>query len=305
MSAKTDLFERLRYLGSAIALGELVDNGIAQSEHNGRANLLRKGVGIIGFNLLEDYVKSRTIEALSTISSSGLAFDNLPEKMRTAATLNALETLNARAKIEKKSGRDWLTLIQTESQKIYSTAGHTYELSSVSLASGGSNVTASEISEILVAFGISGGWGTLKAICDAIGGGLPDLAQAYQNLADRRHSAAHVAGFKFSHTWLTSMAHEILAIAAALDIVLSAKLRMISRLPTVPAQQHDISTATNYLFLEENRGFYRETKMIGGRSRKNWHSLGAALAELKPTLVQVDRFLIVIGSDRRISDWHT
>lgn len=304
MSAKSDLFERLKHLGSAVSLKELIDIGIAQDEHNGRANLLRKGVGIIGFNLLEDYVKNRTNESLTAVSGSGISFVNLPDKLRYAATLKALNALHTKAKMEEKAGRDWLSLVQVESQKIHSTSNHVYELSSFSLASSGSNVSPSDVSDILAAFGIQGGWTTLKGISDCIGGGIPDLSQAYQNLMERRHSAAHSAGFSFSHAWLASMSNEILAIAAAFDIAMTAKLRMAATTLTAPLQQHDISLAMKYIFLEEASGIYRETRVLGGKSRKNWPLLKSAVVAHKPKLAQSNSFLIVLGADRRICDWH-
>ena len=306
MSSKREFLERIKYLESAIALEELIDQGIAPSEHNGRANLLRKGVGIIGFNILEDYIKSRTVEALGAISSLNISFNRLPKELIQAASLGALEALFARATIIKKTNGDWLGLIQEEARKIHSTANPSYELSSVSLASSGSNVSQADVQEILRSFDIGGGWATLKKISDKIGGGIPDLAQAYRNLADRRHSAAHSAIFQFDYAWLKSMIREIFAISASFDIALAARLRMASATSATGLGNPSIESHLGYIFLEDaGEGVYRQTKSLGGRSHKNWRNLDSAVGLLLPVLPTRNSFLIEIGSDRRISGWHT
>ena len=85
MTAKDELFSRLEYLSAAKNLPELIDVGVAQSTHNGVANLLRKGLGIVAFNILEDFIKKRASEALGRISGSRIDFFKLPLKLQDAA----------------------------------------------------------------------------------------------------------------------------------------------------------------------------------------------------------------------------
>jgi hypothetical protein len=305
MSAKAELLDRLRYLGSATALPELIDVGIAPTEHNGRANLLRKGLAIVAFNILEDFIQNKCAEALGLISSSPVAFSSLTAKLREAATMQALASLLFRARLEKKADRDWMPLIQEESLKIHSTKNPVFNLSRYSLASSGSNVSASEVTEALACFGIQGGWGLLKSISDAIGGGLPDLSQAYKNAADRRHASAHTAGFQYSHAWLASVRSEVLAMAASLDIALTCRCRQIQGNPAATIESHNLNLGLNFRFLEENGNRHRETTTIGGKSKKNWTDLPTAVISLQPKLLAKSEFLIVLDSTKRISDWHS
>lgn len=304
MSAKEELIGRLEYLSAAKQLPELMDKGIAQDTHNGVANLLRKGLGIVVFNILEDFIKKRTSEALSRISTSRIEFAKLPPKLQDAAIIDALNSLSFRAKLEKKDGGDWKKLIQSETLKIHSTGKAVFELSDLSLASSGSNVSADEVSQILTAFGLTGGWQTLKKISDAVGGGLPDLGQAYKNAASRRHSSAHEANFNYDYVWLASIKSEILAIAAALDIVLESRCRQVEGNLNTNMQDHNIDNALNYRFLHETAGVYKELKNYNGNSVKNWTNLTAALNTLRPRLRNRNEFLIILDSTKRISDWH-
>ncbi|HCF2636454.1 TPA: hypothetical protein NIB19_002971 [Pseudomonas aeruginosa] len=304
MTAKDELLGRIEHLSAAQNLPVLIDRGIVQDTHNGVANLLRKGLGIVVFNILEDFIKKRSSEALSRISASRISFSKLPLKLQDAAILDAVSSLTFRAKLEKKDGGDWRKLIQTESLKIHSTGKAVFELSDFSLASSGSNVSADEVIQILSAFGISGGWTTLKKVSDAIGGGLPDLSQTYKNAASRRHSCAHEANFNYDYLWLASIKSEILAIAASLDIILEARCRQTESNLNDNMQDHNIDHALSYRFLHEDSGTYKESKILNGRSIKNWTNLPDALVALRPKLHRNGEFLIILDDTKRISDWY-
>ncbi|RDV16866.1 hypothetical protein DXT99_01770 [Pontibacter diazotrophicus] len=303
MSAKSDLFTRLQYLNAAVNLPTLIDNGINITEHNGVANLLRKGLGIVAFNILEDFIKDKSLESLNTLSNSGLAFDNLTSFLQDSAIIGALNALAFRSNMLKKESSDWRTLIQEETLKIHSTSREMYEISKYSLVYAGSNISANEIADLLKAFGMSGGWGLMKEVSDGIGGGLPDLAQAYKNAASRRHNAAHTASFQYDYVWIANIKNEILTIAAALDILLTARCRQVNSNLIKKIEEHDIRSALNYRFLEPKNTTYRETTSIGGRSKKNWPSLQNAITTIKPNLVTRNEFLIILDSSRRIEDW--
>ncbi len=305
MSAKAELIERLRYLDAAAALPALIDNSVAPSEHNNVANLLRKGLSIVAFNILEDFIKNRANETLDILASSGISYSNLPENLQKSAILDALSSLQFQAGILKKDGQDYKLIIQEETKKIASTRESTFYLSKYSLLSSGSNVSATEVSDFLKAFGIPGGWATMKVVSDAIGGGIPDLASAFNNASQRRHSSAHSASFVYSSSWLTNLKNEILAICSSLDILISAKCRQAAQNPSLRLVDQDFSIDLNYRFLELHGVKYKETKSIGGRSQKNWDDLASAFSHHNTRLSGRKEFLIVLDSSRRINDWLT
>src|SRR5690606_26469715 len=158
MSAKIELLKRLKYINEASSLSSLVDNSLTTTtEHNEVANLLRKGLSIVAFNILEDYIKKRTLEALNEIASSGITFSNLPDALQEASISQALSSLQFQSMLHKKEGLDYKILIQNETKKISSTLTTPYELSNYSFVSSNSNITSNEITDLLKAFGISGG----------------------------------------------------------------------------------------------------------------------------------------------------
>lgn len=305
MDAKQELFARLEYLDAAVGLPQVIDEGIVPSTHNGVANLLRKGLGIVAFNILEDYIKNRSKEALKFLSESGILFERLTDSLQRAAITGVLAALSTRAGLLQRAGEDWKALVQDESLKIHSTKNSPFEISPYSFFSINSNINASEIPDLLAAFGIAGGWGLLKSVSDQIGGGLPDLAQAYKNAADRRNRAAHTASFRYDYQWLQGVKNEILAIAASFDILLTARCRQIEGNLGIPIADHNIRQALNFRFLEQNGIAFKEKTQINGPARKNWTSVDQAIIILLPRLRQNNSFLIVLDDTRRINDWRT
>ena len=303
MSAKSELLERLRYIDAAVTLPQVIDVGIAVSEHNKVANLLRKGLSIIAFNILEDYIKNKSIEALGLLSSTTISFANLPNALQELAIGGALSSLSFQSRIFKKENPDYKLIIQEETRKISSTGLTPYELSKFSLLSSGSNVSSGEIKEFLTAFGIANGWNLLKSISDSIGGGIPDLAQAFNNASQRRHSSAHSAAFDYDYTWLANLKSEILSISSSVDIVISARCRQASRKPLLRLEDHNLNDDLNYRFLETHGTIFKETKSIGGKSIKNWASMNDAFIYHSPKISSRKEFLIVLNAGKRIMDW--
>lgn len=307
MSAKSDLLARLEYLTDVINEPYLIDAGVLPSTHNGIANLLRKGLGIVAFNIIEDFIKKRTEEALNSVSTSGVSFSNLTSSLKDSSTLGAIKSLIFNASLLKKlPGFDIKNLIQSEAYNVFSTSTHPFTLSKYSLVYSGTNVSSTEIADMLKAFGIDNCWPTLKSISDAIGGGIPDLSSAFNNASQRRHSAAHDVNFNYSYTWLFNIKSEILALAASIDIALSAKCRQINRFPRNPIDRLNIAPDLNYRFIESlTPNLFKERKALRGRVLKNWPSLNDALARHQPELIRRKEFLIVLNSGSRIIDWYT
>lgn len=303
MNAKDDLFDRIKYLDYAIQQSNLIDSGIAPSEHNGAANILRKGLGIVAFNILEDFIKNKSIEALTKVANSGIEFSKLTPMLQEASILKALQALVFRAKLTKKEGGDWKALIQEETLKIHSTRNQHFEFSIFSLLSSNSNVLPDEVPDLLSTFGINGGWSKLKSVSDSIGGGIPDLSMSYRNALDRRHKSAHSASFRYEYTWLTQIRRDILSISASIDILLTARCRQIKRNLLSDISIHNIDDDLNFRFLEKVNGKYRETTQVSGRARKVWNTLHEAERTLKPRLETQKEFLIILDTEKNIINW--
>lgn len=304
--AKDNLLKRILSVDNATQLPALIDKDVMQEQHNITANLLRKGLGIVAFNILEDFIKSRTIEMFDFISNARVRFEQLPDSFRIAATNGALRGLVYQAGLEKKNNGDWLALIHSEAKSIFSTSQFPYTLSRVSLLSDGSNVGHDDIPEVMKCLDITGGWKTLQKISNDIGGGTLDLNAAYKNMFFDRNRCAHEAGFNYPYTSLDNSLNDIVTIASAFDIALTTRCRYIEKQPNLPLSDHKEKDPFSYRFLIADGDVFREKKSLepGAKTIKKWSNISDAQSNLIPKLRLRDEFLIYIGKQRRLSDWY-
>lgn len=303
MGAKEDLLERTEYLEGAIQEEAVINKGVTKNRQSQIAGTLRKGLGIVAFNILEDFIKIRTQEALDEISSSLILFENLTDELKEACTLNALKALGEKATIGKRNGADWMNLIQQEAQNIASAGKNPFKISKYSLAMQGSNLNQDTIPTILKAFGIKGAWPNFTSHSNNIGTGVPSPVDAFINAAQRRHSAAHDPTFDYEYSFLSSIVRDIHGIAVTFDIMISARLRQIKNVPSKKIGDHS-NIAPNYRFLEQSKGGFRETLSLGGRARKIWADLDDAVRNIQPGLLAKNEFLIVINDSGIVQCWY-
>ena len=304
MSAKSELLERVRYIKNALEIYRITDIPISDENsdiHNGVANLLRKGLGIVAFNILEDFIKNKTEEVLEQLSPL-IPFESLPQALQDSG-IDALKALSLRANILKINGGDYKGLIVNEVLKIGSIQSPEYKLSKYSFFHNNSNISIHDINHLLKSFGVTGGWTLLKQISDAIYGGVVDLCEAYKNMERLRHKAAHSASFLYEYSVLSNIYSEIISISASFDIVLNAKLRKLKRLGEF-TEKDTLTEELAYRFLVKEDGFYKYKTRLNGRSIKNWDSLNLALEYYNAEYRYKNKFFIIIIENNRLVDWY-
>lgn len=224
--ARNDFFTRVEYLNSTVSLPVLINTSVGGS---GSARILRNGLGILCFNILEDFVRKRTVEVLTEIASSGIEFSKLPKGLQEASTIEAMKSILFQVQLEKKDGtNNWKSTLQDEAFKVYSTKNNTtFSISKYSLAHQSSNVSSKDITDICSRLNISGGWVTLTDMGKCFSSIL-DMCQAFNNAAERRHAAAHDASFDYEYGYLeTFIKKELIPIAASIDILLTNQVRYV------------------------------------------------------------------------------
>ncbi|UAY55782.1 HEPN domain-containing protein [Arachidicoccus terrestris] len=304
MTAKDELLERLKYIDKASYLPELIDNSIQDTEHNKIANLLRKGLSIVAFNILEDFIRNRTYEALDELCNTSIPFTNLPDTLQDSSITKALSSLQFQQKILKKEGEDYKSIIQTETLKIASTLSHPFQISKYSFVNANSNISAEEIKDLLKAFGVSGGWSTLQKIGNSIGAGIPNLNSAFSLASERRHSSAHSASFGYNLNWLQNLKYEIIGISSSIDIVLNAKCRQAKKFPYKKMDTLNFEKEINIRFLQKESTQYLCKTNLTKKTFKTWTSLEKALQfYTKNYRLKNKLFLMILDENKRIIDW--
>lgn len=220
--ARQSFLDRLEAFARAVHEPSVRHTGPVSSP-NDPARLLRNGLAVTGFNLLEDFVRLRTIELLNHVSRSALNFSQLPEKLQRAATENVVSALPLQIRLARQSGGypAVRSLIGATGEELASTRRHPYQLSPLSFAHGTSNVDPDQVAEICRGLGVAEGWPSIRDSTASIGISLPNPASSYRDASLRRHAAAHVAAHDTPQGDLKAYVPEALAIACAFDMLVS------------------------------------------------------------------------------------
>ncbi len=222
--ARTDLLSRITALRECLTEAVLVDGVPTDRRRNSVAAMFRNGLAVLAFAIMEAYIKDRTAEILRSFNNT-VRFGDLSDKLQTATTLGALKAVLFRSGNREKVDQVAWTLNQLP--VIANAATNVTALSPFSFGQGKSNVSAEDISDILGAFGIEGGWSAITAIAKRVGiGGVADYSQSFKSLAERRHKAAHDITANILLTELINSVTEITGICCAFDLLLSHSLSL-------------------------------------------------------------------------------
>ena len=267
--ARTAFLERLDSFGVAILEPGLISRDPSQVGHNNTARLLRNGLAVAGFALLEDFIRSRTQEVLERLSSGQLPFDSLPDELREACVFGATKAVAYHGDIKKRQHEDYLSFIQEHGRLIGSTSSSGYQLSPMSLGWERPNLNHDDVKEILRAFKIKDGWGNIDSLAARVGLASPSLCEAFRQSALRRHRAAHKADVDTETSQLDSFVSQALGIAIAFDALISKSLRrLLDRDSTFLSDSGDIlHSDVSVRFLDKGQdGWWREMKENGQRA---------------------------------------
>jgi len=283
----------------------LVTRALTETVHNEKVRMLRNGMAIIGFTILEDFIKNRMSEVLKSIGSSRVNFNQLPSKLKDATTIGALKGIKTRAEVLKTNSNDYITFIQDESKFVSSTQDSVFELSKYSIGWDKFNVSASDISNFLSIFNVDGGWQAIQKISAAININLTNPNEIYKNISARRHKAAHNIDADSLLTDLQNHVSQSCVIAFAFDTLISHSLMQIDVLNTAFLNE-DIKTTfedLSFRFILENNNKWREYKGSSSRAYRVNSILADLLTDAEARSIHNKEFLLIKSQNNQIIDW--
>lgn len=223
---RIDTFNRIIYpvLPEDISLNS---RALTETLHNEKVRMLRNGMSIIGFTILEDFIKRRIGEILKIIGTTGCNFNSLPDKLKVDVTFYALKGINSRAETLKRNSEDYITFIQNETGFISSTKNSVYELSEYSIGWDKSNLNSKDISDILSTLNVDGGWSSIQRLSSIVNCSILNPDQAFKNFAMNRHKSAHNTDADSLLTDLESFIEQSKIIAFCFDSLICKSLSYI------------------------------------------------------------------------------
>lgn len=297
--ARSNFLNRIAIFKRVLSSDSLRDNGVAASPHNEKARILRNGISIIAFTILEDFIKDRTGEILQKLGTATFAFNQLSAETQESTTFHALKSIYERALNLKRSNEDWLTFIQNETAHIASTANLPFSISKFSLGWDKSNLAKDDIHKFMKSFGVSGGWNSIYEVTVKANSALISPDTFFTNAASRRHKAAHNPNANSLYADLIDFSNTVKVFALSYDALISKGVINILTKKTANVSHVDIS----FRFLLKDSGLWKEykansTKII--RSDNNYHRI---LAKTKFRADKKNEFLIIKQAGGEIHNW--
>jgi len=283
----------------------LVSKALTETVHNEKVKILRNGMAIIGFTILEDFIKKRASEVLKEIGRSRVSFNRLPAKLKNATTLGALKGIQYKAGILKRNLDDHISFIQDETQFISSTKNSVFELSEYSLGWEKSNLSSEDVTKILSIFNVSEGWNSIQHISSAINSNLTNPSDIFKNSAARRHNAAHNANADSLLTDLQDYVSEAKVIAFAFDSLISQSLIHIKNLNAdfLNGIITTVCSQLSFRFILEVGTKWKEYKGNSTSAVRVKNTLDEIQTEAETRAISNNDFLIIKSKNNQIINW--
>jgi hypothetical protein len=239
----------------------------ANAAHNDSVRIIRNGLAVQCFNILEDFIKARTAELLDGVSTSGLPFQYLPERFQWATTVDAVRAIDYQLKLRERADR--ILYAQDYTAKISSSKTGPLDLAETAFFHAASNIAGDHVREAMNAFAVSDPWKQCSALASRLGlSGIPADA-VFQSLAQRRHNAAHNASASVSELDLQQSLSDAAALAICFDILSSRAMFGICKLKAAHPKGSWIINDQALIplrFIKHSKNRFCEIKEKGTRS---------------------------------------
>lgn len=279
MSALDDQFyETLRMMEALSAEALLSDTFPPQNSHNNSARILRLGLAVSAFALLEKYIEGKFDELMQQASACVIPYASFPDGFRQFITTHAVGGLANRASFLDRG--DALTFVESAIARVSAFGAVPPGYTALGFSPRGSNVGDRDIEAAFAAVGVAGVWATLSAITHELGGGRVSLKSDYRNLARTRHRSAHNASHNVPTADLVTHIRTATIFGVAVAILTTVVGRAYRFAATKPQLAGSLNAlAREYRFLdEEASGTWIERTDPAGRAIKRYPDRDAAVA---------------------------
>ncbi|MBB5271303.1 HEPN domain-containing protein [Quisquiliibacterium transsilvanicum] len=197
----------------------MVDKAPAEGAHNARARMLRQGLAVLVFSTVETFIRERTGEVLRSFTNPALVFADLPLPLQKAVTLDALEGVRFRLKLQPAANR--IAWIVAKLAPISGAMTNVQGLSDHSFGHSASNIGEDDVKAILRSFGVDTPWAQITSLTARFGIATLDAEAEFKSIKERRHSSAHALTGQVLYADLQNSVKSSLAICLAFDLLLS------------------------------------------------------------------------------------
>lgn len=305
--ARRNVYERLSATRRAINDFSLQDLPLlpANISYNNSVRIIRNGLAVQCFNILEDFARARTAEILSEISSSAVQFQYLPEALQRAATNDVVGALGFQTRLLEKSQR--ISYAQMYGAKIASTNTVTMQLAEIAFFHASSNISKENFRDALAAFSIETPWDQITGLCSRSGLSALPANTVFESLAQRRHWAAHNASAAVSEGDLLQSITDAFGLAIGFDILLSKASKSLVNLISVPPSNY--KSITSHLniplrFIKPITTGFAEVREGATRNTRRNVDHTALLRAASIRALRENGALVVFDAGNNVLEWY-
>lgn len=193
MSAfRGEFYDTLQSMLAVVSNPLLTDVFPPTDPHNVSARILRTGLAVSAFALLERYIKSVFDALVVDVAQSSIKYANFPDAMKKFLIVDSVAGLNNSATYIRDPVVK-LSFLEGEVDKLSSYSSNPPTYTAFGFSPSGSNVGHEDIKQGFKAFGVADPWTKLTNIASDIGSSSLSLKNDYITLARSRHQSAHTA----------------------------------------------------------------------------------------------------------------
>ncbi|WP_253711294.1 HEPN domain-containing protein [Bradyrhizobium sp. WD16] len=276
--ARSSFYEHMNLLRELSSDSLLTDVFPPVDAHNARAKILRNGLVVSSFSLLEHYVQGRLDEKIAELSSTRITYSMFDDKMRSFLSMNAVLGLGNRINFTDKSDR--LSFAETHITRLAAIATNPPSYTGLGFSPKGSNVSGDDLRDLLAAFGIQNAWRALSQVVSSLGATRVSLKDDFVNLSRSRNRAAHRSTTNLATADLQTHLDTAVLVGLSIDILLSNAINaFIKERTAASATASANSLPLNFRFLDQQvDNTWNEKVGSAGRVVKKYPSRMAAVA---------------------------
>lgn len=266
------------------------------------ARILRRGAAIAGLVMLESFVRDRTNEMLDELQRWPAKYEDLPERFRRRATIDALGHLQKFARMLKGQGSDFESEVIEQTRRISSMSSPAPKFTKHFAGDYTGNLSTNGLKELLGVFHVKDCWRGMDSLGSDIGLGVPSVKAVLETIVRNRHNSAHVAGYSPAAHDMEELPENLNLLAICLDTMLSASVR-IALTDWRKWERVDWNSRLEIFVVIPKGSKFRLVRQGASRATKVVTSALDARSFLPRKAPTTTRLLVEQGPDRRPMAW--
>jgi hypothetical protein len=270
MSARSTFYERIGLLRELSDDSLLTDTFPPNDAHNIRATILRNGLVVSAFSLLEGYLRDRIDENILTLTNARMTYGMLGEKLRRLLSQDAILGLGNRINFIDKAER--LSFAETNISRLAAHPASPIGYTGLGFSPKGSNISVDDLQALLSAFEIQQPWQSLSRTCSNLGATRISIQNDFVNLIRNRNKAAHDSTTNTPTSDLRTHIDTALLVGMGIDIILTNAIGAFVRERTLDAaiNSANLLPLTCRFLDAEGKDAWKEKIGANGRTIKRY-----------------------------------